>query len=92
VNVADPAKKPLTYARAAHILSTSINKNHRKGNDKVCQAILKTVDHMQQTHAVMAWTIMQHFGGVKVEDELNGSRMHRLENIITVDINYHHFF
>lgn len=32
------------------------------------------------------------FGGVKVEDELNGNQIHRLENIITLGSNYHHFF
>ena len=28
--------------QATHIFSPSINKNHRKGNDKVCQAIFYT--------------------------------------------------
>ena len=39
---------------------------------------------MQEVFAVMAWTIMKCFGGVKVEDKLNGNQIHRLENIITM--------
>ena len=34
-----------------------------------------------------AWTVVKWFGGVKVEDELNGNQIHRLENIITMDHN-----
>jgi hypothetical protein len=42
--------------------------------------------------AVMAWTVMKWFGGIKVEDELNGSQIHQLENIITMDSNIHKSF
>jgi len=47
---------------------------------------------MQQTFAVTAWTIMERFGGVKVKDELNGNRIHRLENIITMNSDIHTHF
>ena len=47
---------------------------------------------MQEVFAVTAWTIMKCFGGVKVEDELNGNQIHQLENIITMDSNIHTSF
>ena len=60
-----------------HIFSLSINKDHRKGNKKVSQAIFfmtgLTTVYLQQMYAVTVWMIMQCFGGVKVKDELNGN-------------------
>jgi hypothetical protein len=40
----------------------------------------------------MVWTIMKMFGQVHVTEELNGSDIHRLENIITMHSDLHNYF
>ncbi|KAF8322435.1 hypothetical protein F5887DRAFT_1142921 [Amanita rubescens] len=75
----DLAKECPGSTQASHIFSPSINKDHHRGNDK-------------QTFAVTARTIMEQFGGVKVKDEPNGNRIHRLESIITMNGDIHTHF
>jgi hypothetical protein len=51
-----------------------------------------TVVHMRPTYAVTAWAIMQGFEGAKVQNELNGRKIHQLANIITMNGDYRTFF
>jgi hypothetical protein len=37
------------------------------------------------------WAIVERFGGLII-DKLNGADIHRLQNIITIDINLHRKF
>jgi hypothetical protein len=48
--------------------------------------------HVQHECSKTVRTVMWLFGGVKVEDELNGNQIHRLENIITMGASIHSFF
>lgn len=43
-------------------------------------------------YAASVWTIMERYGDVLVPDELNGSDIHRLENIITMETAKHDLF
>jgi len=38
------------------------------------------------------WAIMRRFGHEKLPDELNGSRVHRLENVMTLAPTFHMHF
>lgn len=38
------------------------------------------------------WTAMEQYAGFKIEAELNGSYAHRLENVLTLDVNVNHLF
>ncbi|TDL22066.1 hypothetical protein BD410DRAFT_789150 [Rickenella mellea] len=38
------------------------------------------------------WAVIAHFGHAELRDELNGSKIHRLENVITFDSHFHYFF
>jgi len=35
------------------------------------------------------WAIMNRFGHNKFPDELNGPKVHRLENVMTLSVNFH---
>jgi hypothetical protein len=47
---------------------------------------------IQHEYAASVWTIMDRYGDVLVPDELNGSDIHRLENIITMETGKHDLF
>ena len=38
------------------------------------------------------WAVMNHFGLVGLSDELNGSKIHRLENVMTVVLDFRILF
>ena len=46
----------------------------------------------ESLYVVMAWAIMQGFEGAKVQNELNGRKIHQLANIITMNGDYRTFF
>jgi len=46
----------------------------------------------QTDYATSVSTVMDCFAGVKVTDELNGPNIHRLENVITLDVGVHGLF
>jgi len=35
------------------------------------------------------WAIMNRFGHDKLPDELNGPKVHRLENVMTLSVSFH---
>jgi hypothetical protein len=47
---------------------------------------------IQHEYAASVWAIIQRYGEVLVPDELNGSDIHRLENVMTMDSNKHDLF
>ncbi|KAF8483126.1 hypothetical protein JB92DRAFT_2763245 [Gautieria morchelliformis] len=71
----------VTGTRAAHILPESTNKGISGEN----------AGSAKPESAASVWTIMDRYGDV-APDELNGSHIHRLENIITMDIAMHDLF
>lgn len=55
--------------RCAHIFAESTNSSIEPGSAK-------------RDHAATMW-VMTRFGPGKLPDELNGSKVHRLENVVT---------
>ena len=45
-----------------------------------------------KAYAGHAWAVLKCFGYNTIFDELNGSGIHRLENILTLDVRYHRAF
>lgn len=46
----------------------------------------------QHEYAASAWTIMQRMGGADIVAELNGDGVHRLENVMTMEVGLHILF
>ena len=47
---------------------------------------------MQHNYAATAWAVMMRMGGVLGHDELNGEKIHRLENVMTMRTDLHSLF
>ncbi|KIK91133.1 hypothetical protein PAXRUDRAFT_798891, partial [Paxillus rubicundulus Ve08.2h10] len=65
--------------QCTHIFAESTNRNiygRNEGSDK-------------HQYAAGVWTIMQRFGYECLPSELNGVNIHRLENILTLEVNPH---
>jgi hypothetical protein len=43
-------------------------------------------------NAASMWAVMQRFGYTELPDELNGSNIHRLENVMTIEPGFHSLF
>ncbi|KZP22999.1 hypothetical protein FIBSPDRAFT_823867 [Athelia psychrophila] len=72
----------LTLTHCAHVFPESTNHNINGESEG---------DHKHQ-HASAVWTIMERFGQVLGVDELNGPQIHRLENVMTMDVSFHQWF
>ena len=49
-------------------------------------------DGLQLDYAASVWAVMERFGQVNGFLELNGPNIHRLENVITMEIGFHTLF
>ncbi|KAF8575890.1 hypothetical protein K439DRAFT_1368763 [Ramaria rubella] len=49
-------------------------------------------DRPKHHYAASAWAVMERMGGVFLPDELNGAAVHRLENILTLEVSIHDMF
>ena len=47
---------------------------------------------MQHQYAASVWAVMERFGQVLGVDELNGADIHRMENVMTMDMTLHTLF
>lgn len=47
---------------------------------------------IKHEYATSAWAVIERFGNVSIISELNGVAIHRLENIMTMDITLHALF
>jgi len=63
----------------AHILCESTNSSIEPGSYK-------------RDYAASMWAVMSRFGHESLPDELNGSKIHRLENVMTLDNGVHTLF
>ncbi|KZP08073.1 hypothetical protein FIBSPDRAFT_840587 [Athelia psychrophila] len=48
--------------------------------------------HPKTHYAANVWSIVNNFGGIRLEDELNGDQIHRLSNIMTMSQSTHSMF
>ncbi|KIJ23301.1 hypothetical protein M422DRAFT_196102, partial [Sphaerobolus stellatus SS14] len=62
--------------QCAHIISESTNTNITQGSPK-------------EQYAATVWTVLDRFGYRGLSDELNGPRIHRLDNVITMGLDVH---
>ncbi|KIJ30487.1 hypothetical protein M422DRAFT_36550 [Sphaerobolus stellatus SS14] len=62
------------YTQCAHIISEFISSGITEGSDK-------------SQCAATVWAILKRFGYPTLLDELSGSKVHRLENVITMEFN-----
>jgi hypothetical protein len=46
----------------------------------------------QTEYAASVWAIVDCFGGISVTKELNGDNIHRIENIMTLEVGVHSRF
>ena len=46
----------------------------------------------KRDYAASMWAVMQRFGYQSLPDDLNGSKVHRLENVMTMAPDVHHRF
>ncbi|PPQ70849.1 hypothetical protein CVT25_003949 [Psilocybe cyanescens] len=69
----------LGSTQCAHIFPASTNSSTEPGSAK-------------QEYASTLWAIMHHFGYENLPDELNGSKVHRLENVMTLTPQFHIYF
>ncbi|KAF8147267.1 hypothetical protein B0H34DRAFT_785840 [Crassisporium funariophilum] len=65
--------------QCAHIFSESTNSDIEPGSEK-------------RDYAATMWAVMSRFGCPGLPDELNGSKVHRLENVMTVVPKFHLVF
>jgi hypothetical protein len=47
---------------------------------------------LQRAYNASVIALLHRFGRINVAEELNGPRVHRLENILTLDLNYFFWF
>jgi hypothetical protein len=47
---------------------------------------------LQREYAASAWAVMCRMGNILVFDELNGNDVHRLENVMTMEMGIHGLF
>jgi len=71
----DPSLK-MERTHCAHIFAESTNADIEPGSEK-------------RDYAATMWAVMVRFGHTKLPDELNGSSVHRLENVITAIPEFH---
>ncbi|KAF8327705.1 uncharacterized protein EI90DRAFT_3066603 [Cantharellus anzutake] len=77
-----PPDAPCCMTEAALIFPSSINRNIAGGNEGAAK----------NDWAASVWAVMEHFGNVRVLDELNGDNIHRLENVLTLSHDIHSAF
>jgi len=75
---ADPSVD-VEVTQCAHIFAQSTNQGIKPGSHK-------------RDYAATMWAVMVRFGYTKLPDDLNGSNVHRLENVMTVVPVFHLFF
>ncbi|KIM47226.1 hypothetical protein M413DRAFT_64063 [Hebeloma cylindrosporum] len=66
----------LVFTSAAHIFPDITNSNTGKDED----------------NEWTMWAVMERFGYDTLPDDLNGSKIHRLENVMTLASDVHHYF
>ncbi|KAF9550037.1 hypothetical protein CPC08DRAFT_699393 [Agrocybe pediades] len=71
---------PPTYTECAHIFSESINRDISQTSEEGNGA------------ATSIWTILERFGYTNLRGELNGAKIHRLENVLTLQYDIHYSF
>jgi hypothetical protein len=86
------------HTQAAHIFPPSTNQNIGTGEQdggKVRSTMYLFVDSaiylpgLQRDYAAGVWAVTERFGKVNGFLELNGPNIHRLENIMTMDVRVH---
>ncbi|KIM35294.1 hypothetical protein M413DRAFT_32599 [Hebeloma cylindrosporum] len=75
---ADPDQK-LVFTYGTHIIAKSSNGNIGNDEDK-------------RNYEGTMWAVMERFGYDTLPEELNGSKIHRLENVMTLSSDVHQYF
>jgi len=80
--MADDDNKGLITTNCAHIFAESTNQNISGDNE----------GSNKHHYAASMWAVMDRFGYRQIPFELNGNNIHRLENVLTLDIGIHSLF
>jgi hypothetical protein len=51
-----------------------------------------TITYVQRNYAATMWGVMNRFGYEELPEQLNGSKVHRLENVMTMVTGFHLIF
>ena len=88
--------------QCVHILAPSASQDisgANEGGPKVKGSLIVSLPlnplirySIQYEYAGAAWAVMLRMGGVIVADELTGADIHRLENVMTMEIGAHSMF
>ncbi|KAI5999985.1 hypothetical protein EDD15DRAFT_2362515 [Pisolithus albus] len=70
---------PVAITQCAHIFPESINPNTAS-------------DSNREDYAATVWAVLDCFGYPNLRQELDGAGIHRLENVMTMDVTTHQFF
>ncbi|KZP05196.1 hypothetical protein FIBSPDRAFT_843242 [Athelia psychrophila] len=72
----------IAVTHCAHIFPEPVNHNVSGENEG---------DHKHQ-YATSVWAVIEFFGQVLGVEELNGPHIHRIENVMTMDSDFHYWF
>jgi len=61
-------------------------------NNKMFLTTLTTLNSKQAEYAATVMHILGHLGGIDMVNELNGDKVHRLENVMTITLGAHSLF
>ena len=79
--------------QCAHIFAESTNQDIDLGSSKVRPCLsawfLMIIFCIERDYAATMWAVMVRFGYTQLPDDLNGSNVHRLENVMTVVPGFH---
>ncbi|KAI5999981.1 hypothetical protein EDD15DRAFT_2362512 [Pisolithus albus] len=73
------AGAPVGSTQCAHIFPESINPNNASDSNK-------------EDYAATVWAVLDCFGYPNLRQELDGTSIHRLENVMTMDVTLHALF
>jgi hypothetical protein len=86
----------LSLTNASYIFPESINTNlddeNKVSNVSTYISSYLLLMFSQMVYAAGIWAVMDRFGQSSFEDELDGVKIHRLSNILTLDVSLHTYF
>jgi len=88
-----PTNPQLSPTDASHIFPESINTNidveNKVTNGSIYASYYPLLIFSQKAYAAVIWTLMDQLGHSSFGDELDGAQIHKLSNILTLDVSLH---
>jgi hypothetical protein len=88
-----PTNPQLSPTNASHIFAESINANidveNKVSNRSIYASSYSLLIFSQKAYAAGIWAVMDQLGHSSFRDELDGAKIHKLSNILTLDVSLH---